>query len=93
MDVIMIVSFAKTHPRTELQFPLWQITTQETLNNPNADIHVLALILNSIRVFPEAIKRGICALFLSNEDGERSATSVSTYLFSAEGKVKRSSNF
>lgn len=56
-------------------------------------ISMFALILNSIRVFPEAIKRGICGLFLSNEDGERSATSVSTYLFSAEGKGKRSSNF
>jgi len=40
MDVIMIVSLAKNLPRTELQFPLWQITTQETLNNLNADIHV-----------------------------------------------------
>ena len=36
----MIILFAKTHPRTEQQFPLWHITRQETLNNPNADINV-----------------------------------------------------
>lgn len=63
MDVVIL--FAKTHPRTEQQFPLWQITRQETLNKRlrdlNADIHVcINFNFNNIRVFSEAIKPGIC---------------------------------
>lgn len=59
----VIISFTKTHPRTQQQFPLWQITRQETLNKRLRDpmrISMFALIFNNIRMFSEAIKRGVC---------------------------------
>ena len=97
----VIISFAKTHPRTEQQFPLWQITRQEALNkrlkDPNADIHVcINFNFDNIRVFSEAIKRGICSVSVHNHfstaDGKGRQRQWE-YLFSAEGKGKRLSNF